>query len=224
MKKPDIRTYSNNTELISERREHIARCAAPLLLKQGYDRTSIRDIAKACGMSMGHLYYYIGSKEDIFQIVIDYDDRFFTNVEQVATSYNTLTPTEALIKVIDRYFRGMVEANKFARFYYQEMRNLQPELRERIFQREIKFIAEFEKLLRKGSKTGEFKITNIKVVANNIIILGHMWVLRRLFLDKGYTLDKYIRSQTENILKSISAAYPPEKSGSAILQKPDHPK
>lgn len=220
MKNPNIRSYSNNTELISERREHIARCVAPLLLKQGYDRTSIRDIAKACGMSMGHLYYYIGSKEDIFQILIDYDDRFFTKVGQAATSYDKLSPTGALIQVINGYFRGMVEANKFARFYYQEMRNLRPELRQRTLQRENKFIAEFEKLLRRGCDTGEFKITNIKVMANNIIILGHMWVLRRLFLDEGYTLDQYIRSQTENILKSISATYQPGDLEPAIPQKP----
>lgn len=209
MKKDDIRSYSKNTALVSERREHIARCAAPLLLRQGYDRTSIRDIAQACGMSMGHLYYYIGSKQDIFQIVIDYDDRFFTKVEERVNNYDSLKPTQALIKVIEDYFHGMVEANKFTRFYYQEMRNLPPELRERILNREKKFVGEFAKLLQRGCEAGEFKITNINVVANNIILAGHMWVLRRILLDKDYSLDEYIRSQTENILNSISAKYSP---------------
>jgi TetR/AcrR family transcriptional regulator, cholesterol catabolism regulator len=208
MKKPSIRSYSNNTDLIDERREYIAKCATPLLIKQGYDRTTIRDIAKACKMSMGHLYYYIGSKEDIFQIVIDYDTRFFTNVEKSAKRYDSLTPTEALTKVIDEYFHSMIEAAQFTGFYYQEWRNLRPELRAKIHLRESLLIAEFRNLLSRGCESGEFKIADLTVVANNIIIAGHMWVLRRRFLEKGFPLEDYIHCQTELILKSISAIPP----------------
>lgn len=205
MKKPNIRSYSNNTELIDERREYIAKCATPLLIKQGYDRTTIRDIAKACKMSMGHLYYYIGSKEDIFQIVIDYDTRFFTNVGKSAKRYDSLTPTKALTKVIDEYFHSMIEAAQFTGFYYQEWRNLGPELRAKIHLRESLLIAEFKNLLKRGCESGEFKIPNLTVAANNIIMEGHMWVLRRRFLERDYPLEDYIRCQTELILKGISA-------------------
>jgi TetR/AcrR family transcriptional regulator, cholesterol catabolism regulator len=211
MKKPNIRSYSNNTDLIDERRAYIAKCTTPLLIKQGYDRTTIRDIAKACKMSMGHLYYYIGSKEDIFQIVIDYDTRFFTNVGKSAKRYDSLTPTKALAKVIDEYFHSMVEAAPYTGFYYQEWSNLGPELRQRIHLRESLLIKEFENLLRRGCEAGEFKIPNLTVAANNIIMLGHMWVLRKRFMERGFPLDDYIRCETELILRSISAI-PPKAS------------
>ena len=67
-----MRTFSSNEGLVSERREHIAKSVAPLFVKKGYGQTSIREIARACEMSMGHLYYYIGSKEDVLQIMMDY--------------------------------------------------------------------------------------------------------------------------------------------------------
>jgi TetR/AcrR family transcriptional regulator, cholesterol catabolism regulator len=204
MKKTGIRTYSNNTDLVTERREHIARSVAPLFVKQGYERTSIRDIAKACGMSMGHLYYYIGSKEDVLQLMMDYDQHFYTNfAKQVVTSYSSLTPTEALTKVIDELFRGIEGIPDFMRFFYQEIKNLQPTARGVIMERERQVIAELENLLRRGCDAGEFKVNNVTIIANNILFIGHMWSLRRFLFPRGYTIDEYIQCQTENILRSV---------------------
>ncbi|MCX6005806.1 MAG: TetR/AcrR family transcriptional regulator [Chloroflexi bacterium] len=211
MKENDIRTYSRNTELVSERREHIAKSVAPLFVKQGYERTTIRDIAKVCGMSMGHLYYYIGSKEDILGIMMDYDQHFYTDfVKQMIASYDSLSPTDALIKVIDDLYRGMAGIPDFTRFFYQEMKNLQRDARRVIMDRERTLMAEFEKMLQRGCDSGEFVINDLTLVANTIIVTGHMWVLRKPLFARGYLLDDYIRYQTENILKSISA-YPKKK-------------
>jgi len=61
-------------------------------------------------------------------------------------------------------------------------------------------VAACEKLLRWGVEAGEFKIDNPTVVAHNIIVLGHMWAIRRWFLRKCCTLEEYIREQAELIL------------------------
>jgi len=72
-------------------------------------------------------------------------------------------------------------------------------------ERERGLVSEFEKLLRRGCNTGEFKIDDVPLVANNIVITGHKWALRRWMLGKICTLDEYIHSQTGYILKTISA-------------------
>jgi hypothetical protein len=123
-------------------------------------------------------------------------------------SYDSLSPTNALIKVIDDLYRGMAGIPDFTRFFYQEMKNLQPDARRVIMDRERALMAEFEKMLRRGCDSGEFVINDLTVVANNIIVTGHVWVLRRPLLARGYSLDDYIRCQTDNILKSISASRP----------------
>jgi TetR/AcrR family transcriptional regulator, cholesterol catabolism regulator len=204
--KGSIRTYSSNEYLVSERREHIARSVAPLLVKKGYGRTSIREIAIACGMSMGHLYYYIGGKEDVLEIMMDYDLHLYADfIKQIVTSFEALSPTDALIKTIDGFFRATDAASDFTLFFYQETKNLQPDARKIIMDRERGLISEFERLLHRGCQAGEFKIDNIQLVANNIVITGHMWALRRWMLGKICTLDEYIRNQTGYILKTISA-------------------
>jgi TetR/AcrR family transcriptional regulator len=48
-----------------ERFETVVKSAATLFAQRGYHRASIRDVAKAAGMSVAGLYYYCKSKEEL---------------------------------------------------------------------------------------------------------------------------------------------------------------
>lgn len=50
---------------MSPRREELLTAAAHLLSSHGYHGMSMRDLARACGMSLANLYNYFGSKEDL---------------------------------------------------------------------------------------------------------------------------------------------------------------
>lgn len=53
-------------------KEDVIRIASQLFSKKGYYGTSIRDIAKECGLSSSSLYSHINSKEEIlFEIVVN---------------------------------------------------------------------------------------------------------------------------------------------------------
>ena len=56
-------------ELTEMKQRHIVEGASSVLFEKGFHRTSIRDIAAACGMSMGQLYHYISSKDDILYLM-----------------------------------------------------------------------------------------------------------------------------------------------------------
>jgi TetR/AcrR family transcriptional regulator, cholesterol catabolism regulator len=206
MKKAAIRTYSRNDKLITQRRYHIAQSVAPLFVKQGYERTSIREIAEVCGMSMGALYYYVGGKEDILQIMLDYDLTLYTKfVKDLVDSSGSLPPREGLIKVLEQYFRASDASQDLTLFFYQETKSLHASAREIIMGRERSLVAEFEKLLARGCEAGDFKIENIALVANQIVVTGHMWALRRWLLRHVCSLDEYIRNHTEYFLKTVGA-------------------
>jgi TetR/AcrR family transcriptional regulator, cholesterol catabolism regulator len=206
MKKTAIRTYSRNNKLIAQRRDHIAQSVAPLFVKKGYERTSIREIAETCGMSMGAIYYYVGGKEDILQIMLDYDLSLYTNfVKDLVDSSRSLQPREALVRVLEHYFRASDASQDLTLFFYQETKCLQASAREIIMGRERSLVAEFERLLARGCATGEFKIDNITLAANQIVVTGHMWALRRWLLRHVCSLDEYIANQTEYILNSVTA-------------------
>jgi len=48
-----------------ERRREIASTAMRLFSKKGFERTSVREIAEACGIAKGSIYDYFATKEDI---------------------------------------------------------------------------------------------------------------------------------------------------------------
>ncbi|WP_163981102.1 TetR family transcriptional regulator, partial [Raoultella ornithinolytica] len=49
---------------------HILHASAELFSRQGYDRTSINDIASACGVSKALIYHYYPNKEQLLVDII----------------------------------------------------------------------------------------------------------------------------------------------------------
>jgi AcrR family transcriptional regulator len=53
------------------RREQLVQTGLRLFSEQGYRGTSVRDIARAAGVTEGLLYHYFNSKADLFRAVLD---------------------------------------------------------------------------------------------------------------------------------------------------------
>lgn len=51
---------------------YLLKTSAAIFAEKGYHSTSIRDIARATGMSLSGLYYYFGSKEELLFLIQDY--------------------------------------------------------------------------------------------------------------------------------------------------------
>lgn len=54
----------------AERRERILTDAADLFIHYGYDKTTIRDIARQAGVSQGGIYQYFKGKDDLLEQII----------------------------------------------------------------------------------------------------------------------------------------------------------
>ena len=205
MMEHSIRTYSKDDELVASRREEIARSAARVFVKKGYDSTSVREIIDACGMSTGTLYHYVGSKEDILYLVINHGLLRYTDFfEEIAAGLDTMSPTEALIRAIREYYRRIDGFQDFTVFIYQETKSLQSSARQSVLDAERRLVSVFERLLIRGCEAGEFKVDNVTLVAHDIVAVGEMWAVRRWFLRKCCPLEEYTRHHIDSFLKCIS--------------------
>ncbi|MCU0725972.1 MAG: TetR/AcrR family transcriptional regulator [Planctomycetes bacterium] len=54
-----------------ERFDLLLRQAAKVFFEKGYDRASIRDVAREAGMSLAGLYYYFRSKEELLHLILE---------------------------------------------------------------------------------------------------------------------------------------------------------
>jgi AcrR family transcriptional regulator len=58
-------------QAITERKDNIEDSARELFIRQGFHATSMRDIAKRAGVSLGNLYNYYETKDAIFESIIE---------------------------------------------------------------------------------------------------------------------------------------------------------
>jgi AcrR family transcriptional regulator len=94
------------TNLLREdRRNELADFAIESLATNGYARTSLRDIARLSGMSLGRMHYYFEGKADLIQYcVARYKQRF------VETLTNTTVEAANGAELVAGFSRGLVEA------------------------------------------------------------------------------------------------------------------
>ena len=199
-----IRTFSSNTELVDKRRQQIIRSARQLFVKKGYDRTTMRDIGKACRMTSAGVYHYLGKKEDILSLVVQHVyKQLYAFIREAEGYADTLEPAMALSRAMDRYYRLLDENREDALFINNNYTLFKPALRLQVWETVASVVAVFEKIIGKIGRGCGSVIDNGSLLAFNIVALGQMWFLRRNYLAARHSIDEYIEYQTEQVFKQI---------------------
>jgi len=164
----------------------------------------MRDIARNCGLTTGALYHYFQSKDDIlslFQEITASELQKFA--EESLENLYKMPPLEAITGVIEAIISFVDKTQDVTVFWYQEARNLNSVQMALLFQREDHEISLIKKILQWGCETGEFKIKDVNLMAQDIIVLCDMWAFRRWMLRRDYTVEQFKQAQTELILSRI---------------------
>lgn len=178
--------------------------AVTLFKEKGFHRTTTREIAKASGFSIGTLYEYIRTKEDVLYLVVDsiYDEVKDRLEKDLANAEGTM---DSLKKGIANYFKVVDEMQDEVVVMYQEAKSLSKDALPYVLNKEIAMVAMFEQLLLNCRANQEIQLSDdqIKIIAHNIFVQGQMWGFRRWAFKKLYTIDKYIEVQTSLLIIGI---------------------
>lgn len=203
--KSPVETSVKDERLIKIRRGQMVKAAISLFKEKGFHRTTTREIARSSGFSIGTLYEYIRSKEDILYLVCDqiYDE--VQNKIQAVMDFTKETTEETLRKGIASYFQIMDEMQDEVLVMYQEAKSLPKDRLRYVLQKELQMVRIFEELIRRYlNYTGiQKQEPEIQLLAHNIFVQGQMWAFRRWALRKLYTLEEYIDLQTSLFFGSI---------------------
>jgi len=202
-----VRIASNikNEELINVRRQELVNAAVKLFVKKGFHKTTVREIAKEFGMSMGALYDYIRTKEDILFLVCDHIFKSVSDKLEVSMEAEK-DAKQKLKNAIRDYFIIIDSIQDYTLLLYQETKSLNRKDRNYVLSAEMELTKIFENIIAQGIKENIFKIDRrtAKIVANNIMVQGQMWSFRRWVAQKNYSLENYINIQTDLTLNAIS--------------------
>jgi AcrR family transcriptional regulator len=119
-----IRLSTKNVPLVESKHRQIVDGACRTFFKKGYHPTTIREIAKSCGMSMGQLYHYISSKDDVLYLVHRHMQKLWYEYLKKADLEQIEDPLQKLIKSLYCNLQFIIENKKLIQFIYTESKYL----------------------------------------------------------------------------------------------------
>lgn len=201
MVKHNVQASVKDERLIALRREQMIKGAVQLFKQKGFPRTTTREIAKAAGFSIGTLYEYIRTKDDVLYLVCDsIYEHVKDRLEQVLSREKG--SIDSLKAAITNYFKVMDELQEEVLIMYQEVRFLPKESLPYVLEKEFQMVGMFENILQQCVQNKVFTLTKkeVQLLAHNIFIQGQMWGFRRWALQKLYTLEEYTEMQIRYVL------------------------
>lgn len=125
-----------------EQREQILLRAAELFAKQGYQGTSMNEVAEACQVSKPTLYHYVRDKHELLaQIAEGHVSRLAVLIEEVDAEPRT--PEARLRALITAFVREYAQAQHQHRVLTEDVKFLQAEAQARVLDLERRVVTAF---------------------------------------------------------------------------------
>ncbi|OYP63216.1 TetR/AcrR family transcriptional regulator [Prevotella sp. P2-180] len=150
---------------ISKTRQKLVDVARQLFAKNGFENTTMNDIAISSGKGRRTLYTYFKSKEEVYYAVIESElERLSDKLDEVAAK--KIRPQEKIIELIYTHLsmiketvvrNGNLRAEFFRNIWMVEKQ------RKNFDEDEIEL---FRKVYSEGKAEGEFDIENVELVAD----------------------------------------------------------
>jgi AcrR family transcriptional regulator len=198
-----IETQIKDAELVRIKRLQIAKGATKLFIKKGYFKTSIREISKATGITIGNLYDYITKKEDILYLVFEVFHSTWSNKLEREKVLNIEDPVEQLKVALQMMFEIVSTHGDMVLLMYTESKLLPKEFLKKILENESNLVKYFETILKGGVENGVFKIKDPFLMANVIVYLLSMGPLRGWNLRNRYKVKEVNEYLMESMLNGI---------------------
>jgi AcrR family transcriptional regulator len=197
----------------SEKQKAIIYTAEKLFALNGFDGTSVRDIAQEAGVNVAMISYYFGSKEKLMEAV--FEERTINiriKVENLLQD-EKMTNLEKVNILIDDYVDKFLDQQEFHKIMMREqLIEKDTVIAGFINELKKKNLTAIKKLVHDGQKTGEFK-KNIDVWLMMITMVGTVsqMITSRHFYRECYhmvqatelEIHKHMRKKLSNHLKNL---------------------
>jgi AcrR family transcriptional regulator len=182
-----------------EGKERIAAAAAGLFLNGGYHSTSVREIALKAGLSVGSVFNYFTSKEEIlFFLFSRNQERTEATLRNQRAEFDRLKdegvdPKKLLWLTYEFYVRLIAELRRDTLLGYQELKSLTVAERRRILEGEERIQNFIEEVIAYGVEKGVFPPGDIDLKAHCLMMLAQSWAVRHWALTRFPKVDDYLR-------------------------------
>jgi AcrR family transcriptional regulator len=195
---------TQNFPLVEKKHKQIVDGACKVFFEKGFHPTTTRDIAKACGMSIGQLYHYISSKDDVLYLVHKHMQKVWHEYLEKSNFDKIDDPLEKLTKALHYTLLFMIENKKLLQFIYSESKYLGKKHLRVVLDMDYQNVVGFWRSLLK-------EVDTAKPLQGDPEFLGSVIAYLLVFLAlRGWTLyekpnRKHVDSLVAFILRGVGA-------------------
>jgi TetR/AcrR family transcriptional regulator, cholesterol catabolism regulator len=166
---PPMTTKSRRkSALYNERLEEIYHTAAAIILRKGYDATSVTDIANALGITKAGLYHYIHGKKELLFDIMNFG--FDTLEEEVVhPAQSIVDKAERLRFIIATHARLVTRGQGAITTLVDELSALSPAQHRKIAMRQRKYFYLLRNLLNQLKADGKLHEVDTTVAAFSLL-------------------------------------------------------
>ncbi|MFH1153707.1 MAG: TetR/AcrR family transcriptional regulator [Pseudomonadota bacterium] len=159
--------------------------------EKGFQAMTMRDLSAETGMSLGALYGYFSSKEELLSIIQSQGRSMLKRVLEAGIKDND-DPLEKLRAVIRAHLYLSEAARPWFYFTFMEARNLKPDELEKVLEMESYTESMLIRILESGETSGVFRPGNHGLTASIIKAMQQDWYLKRWkYSRRQVTIDQY---------------------------------
>ena len=183
---------ASNNERVAE----IYRTAAQIILRKGYDATSVNDIANALGMTKAGLYHYINGKKELLFDIMNFG--LSELAEEVATPAKAIRDPAARLRfIVDAHARLVTRGQGAITILVDEVTALTPAQQRKITQSKRAYFDFLRGTLDELKTAG--KMQDVDTTAATFSLLGMINWLSRWFQQGGALTDEQAAEQIVRI-------------------------
>jgi AcrR family transcriptional regulator len=183
-------------------RKKIIDAASILYAKKGFADTSLQEISEKAGVTRTVTRYHVKTKSEIMRMIME--DILTCFQESLIKITNDIDdPKEKLTAALYIYLKVVDQQREKALLIYQKSSSLNRASKSRIMQLEVEVSSVFAQIINEGIEQGVFKSVDVDLMAYNIMMLAHMWALKRWHFKNRLSLDTYFKLQLEMITDAL---------------------
>ncbi len=153
-----------------DKREVILSTAMKLFGQKGFEGTSVREIASGADVNPAMISYYFGSKEKLFEDLVEYKAGYLKGVFAELVNNTSLSQVEKLSVVIESYIERIFQNPQFHRLLQRELSlERRPQMKDAISEVLLRNFVSVRKIIEEGIASGEFKSVDADLVIATIL-------------------------------------------------------
>ncbi|HNP47439.1 MAG TPA: TetR family transcriptional regulator [Bacteroidia bacterium] len=144
------------------KREQILEVAEELIAENGFEATSVRSLASKAGINVAMISYYFGSKEKLFEALVEYRAGFLREKFQTLNK-EVEDPLLRMEQMIDAYVDRIFSHHRFHRILHRQMMSTKSTVsNENILNILLKNAGEVKKMIQDGEQKKVFRKVDIE--------------------------------------------------------------